>query len=41
MAIKVTSTIKGIAETIKFVPALKAAYDIIKPAAVMAGISLP
>ncbi|MFG1381304.1 hypothetical protein [Xanthobacter versatilis] len=39
--IKVTSAIKGIAETIKFVPALKAAYDIIKPAAATAGIYLP
>lgn len=39
--IKVTGAIKSIAETIKFVPALKAAYDIIKPAAAMAGISLP
>ncbi|MGJ0455053.1 MAG: hypothetical protein ACR65T_17770 [Methylocystis sp.] len=39
--IKVTSAIRSIAETIKFVPALKAAYDIIKPAAAMVGISLP
>ncbi|MEP9377021.1 hypothetical protein ABLE91_09925 [Aquabacter sp. CN5-332] len=39
--VKAVSAIKGIAETIKFVPDLKAAYDIIKPAAAMAGIYLP
>lgn len=37
----VTSAIKVVAETIRFVPALKAAYDTIKPAAAMAGIYLP
>ncbi len=39
--IKIGSAIKGIAEAIKFVPALKAAYDVIKPAAASAGIYLP
>jgi hypothetical protein len=39
--IKLTSAIKSIAETIKFVPALKATYEIIKPAAAMVGIDLP
>lgn len=39
--IKLSSAIKGIAETIKFVPALKSAYDAIKAAAALAGVSLP
>ncbi|MFH1555664.1 MAG: hypothetical protein ABII76_12500 [Pseudomonadota bacterium] len=38
---KVATAIKSIAEIIKFVPALKGAYDIIKSAAAIVGISLP
>lgn len=34
------SLIKGIAETIKFVPAMKAAYDILQPVAVAHGIPI-
>lgn len=39
--IKIASVIKGIGQAIKFVPDLKAAYDVIKPAAASAGIYLP
>ncbi|WP_146143953.1 hypothetical protein [Rhizobium sp. JAB6] len=39
--IKIASVIKGFAEAIKFVPELKAAYNVIKPAAAVAGIYFP
>lgn len=39
--LKVSGAIKTVAETIKFIPSLKAAYDAIKSAAAMVGIHLP
>jgi len=39
--LKIKGSVKTIAETIKFIPALKAAYDTIKSAAAMANIYLP
>ena len=39
--LKVKGAIKTVAETIKFIPSLKAAYESVRPAAAMLGIYLP